>query len=115
MVKKRNQARACQDVAKAAERENRRGRTVLAMVGRAIQNGTKIPVAWNHRRLPCGDYKNAFCSYIGVVVRERVNINYRVWDDLPKEVLNEVYEFITVSIYLYDPCFRTITKVFCTH
>ena len=45
--------------------------------------------------MPVGDNKDYFASYIGVVVRERVNINYTAWDEVPKEVINEVYDYIT--------------------
>ncbi|XP_057249250.1 uncharacterized protein LOC125495892 [Beta vulgaris subsp. vulgaris] len=39
-----------------AEREDRRGRTVCAKVGKAIQEGRKIPLEWNRRKVPCGDH-----------------------------------------------------------
>lgn len=78
------------------ERDNQRGRTVLAIVGKAIQSGIKIPLQWNHRNVPCGEYKDTFSTYIGVVVRERVNINYAIWDEVPQEIQDEVYDFISV-------------------
>ncbi|XP_063942743.1 uncharacterized protein LOC108204082 [Daucus carota subsp. sativus] len=40
------------------------------------------------------DNRTTLSTYIGVVVRERVNINYKKWRNVPKEVVNEVYEFI---------------------
>ncbi|XP_074319134.1 uncharacterized protein LOC141656159 [Silene latifolia] len=81
-----------------AENENReyeRGCTVLALVGKAIDSNTKIPLQWNSRKVPFGDYKTSFSTYIGVVARERVSINYRKWPDVPQAKLDEVYEFIT--------------------
>ncbi|KAK9676600.1 hypothetical protein RND81_11G088100 [Saponaria officinalis] len=86
----------------SAECENRRGRTVLALVGKAVQRGTKIPLEWNHNKLPTGVNKDIFATYIGVVVRERVSINYREWEDVPKDVINEVYEFITKGFIVPD-------------
>uniref|UniRef100_A0A803MTC6 DUF8039 domain-containing protein n=1 Tax=Chenopodium quinoa TaxID=63459 RepID=A0A803MTC6_CHEQI len=53
-------------------REYERGRTVLAAVGKAIQNGTKIPLEWDPiTKLPCGEHRLTFSGYIGVIVRER--------------------------------------------
>uniref|UniRef100_A0A803NAG0 DUF4216 domain-containing protein n=1 Tax=Chenopodium quinoa TaxID=63459 RepID=A0A803NAG0_CHEQI len=62
MEKKRKQISSSQETAE---------RTVCTVVGKAIQNGTKIPLQWNHRKLPCGDHKATFATYIGVVARQR--------------------------------------------
>ncbi|KAL2903961.1 putative NAD kinase 1, partial [Bienertia sinuspersici] len=86
---------ANEEVEESAECENRRGRTVLAVVGKAILSGVKIPVEWNHNKVLVGENRATFVTYIGVVTRERVNINYREWEDVPKEVLDELYNFIT--------------------
>ncbi|KAL9232810.1 hypothetical protein vseg_007875 [Gypsophila vaccaria] len=76
-------------------RDDERGRTVLKLVGTSIQSNTKIPLERNTRKVPCGEHKTVFSTYIGVVARERVCINYKKWTDLPKELLDEVYECIT--------------------
>lgn len=81
------------------ESENRRGRTVVAVVGKAIQKGIKISLEWNHNNVPTGVNRTTFANYIGVVVRERVSINFRDWDDVIEKVKDEVYEHITVSFY----------------
>ena len=84
----------------AARREDERGRTVLAAVGKAIQNGTKIPLEWHPvYKIPCGEYKPTFATYIGVVVRERVCISYEDWKKVPQEVLDELYDVISVILY----------------
>ncbi|KMT11304.1 hypothetical protein BVRB_5g109850 isoform B [Beta vulgaris subsp. vulgaris] len=81
--------------AEKIRREDERGRTVLAKVGKAIHSGTKIPVEWHPtRNVPRGDNRTTLSTYIGVVVRERVSINYKKWSDVPKELKNEVCEFI---------------------
>ena len=95
MARKRKRARAPRDDEASIECENRRGRTVLKIVGNAIRKGIKLPLEWNRNKVPVGDNKDYFASYIGVVVRERVNINYTAWDEVPKEVINEVYDYIT--------------------
>ncbi|XP_021751611.1 uncharacterized protein LOC110717260 isoform X2 [Chenopodium quinoa] len=67
------------------------------MLGKAIQSGTKIPVEWHPTYgVPFGDKKNrtTLSSYIGVVAREPVNINYKNWGDVPKEIVDEEYEII---------------------
>ncbi|KMS98274.1 hypothetical protein BVRB_4g094230 [Beta vulgaris subsp. vulgaris] len=77
--------------AEKIRRENERGRTVLAKVGKAIQDGTKIPVEWHPtHKVPVGENRTPLSTYIGVMVRERVGLNYRKWSDVPKELKNEV-------------------------
>ncbi|XP_048494996.1 uncharacterized protein LOC125494982 [Beta vulgaris subsp. vulgaris] len=85
-----------------AEHEDRRGRTVCATVGKAIQEGRKIPLEWNRRKVPCGDHRMTFCTYLGVLVRERVDINYLRWGDVPKELKNSLYESITKGFTILE-------------
>ncbi|XP_021743240.1 uncharacterized protein LOC110709337 isoform X1 [Chenopodium quinoa] len=94
----------------AATRENHRGRTVRAAVGRPIQSGNKIPLQWNHKKLPCGDHKTDFSTYIGVVVCIRVSINYKEWEEVPKEVINEVLDFITKGFTVPEDCKGYVIK-----
>ncbi|KAL2933808.1 ATP-dependent protease ATPase subunit HslU [Bienertia sinuspersici] len=83
------------------KREDERGRTVLAMVGKAIQGGTRIPLDWHPiYKTPSGTHRKTFCRYIGVVVRERVCITYVEWTDVPKELKEQLYDAITVSVYI---------------
>ncbi|KAL2929728.1 ATP-dependent protease ATPase subunit HslU, partial [Bienertia sinuspersici] len=84
-----------------AKREDERGRTVLAMVGKAIQGGTRIPLDWHPiYKTPSGTHRKTFCRYIGVVVRERVCITYVEWTDVPNELKEQLYDAITVSVYI---------------
>uniref|UniRef100_A0A803KV15 Uncharacterized protein n=1 Tax=Chenopodium quinoa TaxID=63459 RepID=A0A803KV15_CHEQI len=98
MSKKRKQASANEasktgEAEESAECENRRGRTVAAVFGKAILSGVKIPLEWNHNKVPIGENRDIFSSYI-VVVREKVNINYRDWEEVPKEVIDDLFKFI---------------------
>ncbi|KAL9241982.1 hypothetical protein vseg_016030 [Gypsophila vaccaria] len=86
----------------SGECENRRGRTVLKIIGKAIHKGIKIPLEWNHNKVPIGANRGIFANYIAVIVRERVSINYREWEDVPIEVLDEFYEFITKGFIVPD-------------
>lgn len=84
------------DVEKS-RREDERGRTVLALVGETIQKGMKIPLQWHSvYKVPFGKYKPIFSTYVGVVARERVSITYVTWSNVPKELLNELYDVVTV-------------------
>ncbi|KNA19043.1 hypothetical protein SOVF_065330, partial [Spinacia oleracea] len=102
MARKKKRASFPRDEEASIECENRRGRTVLKIVGNAIRKGIKLPLEWNRNKVPVGDNKDYFASYIGVVVRERVNINYTPWDEVHKEVINEVYDYITGVSSLYS-------------
>ncbi|XP_021733385.1 uncharacterized protein LOC110700161 isoform X2 [Chenopodium quinoa] len=100
MSKKRKQASANEasetgEAEESADCENRRGRTVAAVVGKAFLSGVKIPLEWNHNKVPFGENRDIFSSYIGVIVRERVNINYRDLEEVPKEVIDDLFKFIT--------------------
>lgn len=80
------------------KREAERGRTVLAIVGKAIQNDGKVVLEWDPiYKIPRGDNRTLFSSYIGVIARERVNITYRRWTNVPKVTKDEVFDFIAVS------------------
>ncbi|KNA12148.1 hypothetical protein SOVF_128430, partial [Spinacia oleracea] len=93
--KKEKASKSPRDEEALIECENCRGRTVLKLVGNVIRKGIKLPLEWNRNKVPVGDNKDYFASYIGVVVRERVNINFTAWDEVPK-VINEVYDYIAV-------------------
>ena len=112
-TKRLNQKRIrCDDAPVNSDSDNdgddHRGRSVLAMVGKAIHEGKKLPLEWTAKpELPCGDYKKTFFSYIGIVARERVNINYMEWSDVPKKKLNELYDFIAVSTRVHCNYFNS--------
>lgn len=81
-------------------REDERGRTVLAEVGDSIKKGHKIPLEWDQvTKIPCGDHKDTFSTYLGVIARERICITYKTWKDVPREVQNVVFESVKVNTY----------------
>uniref|UniRef100_A0A803M6I8 Ubiquitin-like protease family profile domain-containing protein n=1 Tax=Chenopodium quinoa TaxID=63459 RepID=A0A803M6I8_CHEQI len=72
------------------------GRIVLKKVGKAIHAGTQIPLQWHpSRRIPTGEHKTHFSTYISVMARERISIAYKYWHEVPTGVLVEVYGFIS--------------------
>lgn len=80
---------------KENNREAERGRTILAMVGKAIQDDIKVILHWDPLyKIPRGENRTLFASYIGVITRERININFKKWTDVPKETKDDVYDFI---------------------
>ncbi|XP_021727713.1 uncharacterized protein LOC110694856 [Chenopodium quinoa] len=78
-----------------------RGRTVLKKVGKTIHAGTQIPLQWHpSKRIPTGEHKTHFSTYIGVMARERISISYKDWNEVPTGVLDEVYGFISKGFYV---------------
>ncbi|KMT05910.1 hypothetical protein BVRB_7g164910 [Beta vulgaris subsp. vulgaris] len=73
---------------------------LCATVGKAIQEGRKIPLLWNRIKVPCEDHRTTFYTYVGVLIHEHVDINYLRWGDVPKELKNSLYESITLSLDL---------------
>ncbi|XP_021763789.1 uncharacterized protein LOC110728453 [Chenopodium quinoa] len=73
-----------------------RGRAVVKKVGKTIHAGTQIPLQWHpSKRVPTGEHKTHFSTYIGVMARERISIAYKDWHEVPTGVLDEVYGFIS--------------------
>ena len=62
-----------------AEREDCRSRTISGIVGklRQFRGVEKFHLnAWNRRKVACGVHRTTFCTYLGVLVHEHVDINY---------------------------------------
>ncbi|KAL8523175.1 hypothetical protein ACS0TY_013226 [Phlomoides rotata] len=55
---------------------NRRGRTQMHFLEKLRVKGVKLDIAFNAHGTPIDSTKPAFQSYLGVLVRNKVNINY---------------------------------------
>ncbi|KNA25579.1 hypothetical protein SOVF_005650, partial [Spinacia oleracea] len=110
MAKKKKQVRLSNDDAaldpgdyEKTRREDERGRTVLNLVGKAIKAGTKLRLEWHPvKRLPIGDHRSHFSTYIGVVVRERVTITYKEWSEVSKGLLDELHDSIARGFFVIE-------------
>ena len=59
--------------------------------------GVKQSVKFNEYGQPVGQKASELQSFIGVLAREKVNINYHSWKQVPNEVKNMIWESVNVS------------------
>ncbi|XP_074315543.1 uncharacterized protein LOC141651743 [Silene latifolia] len=90
-------------------RSKERGRTVLALVSKALKEKKPIELEWDKvHRLPTGTYAGKFSSWVGVTTRRHVSCAVETWDhvdDVTKqEILDSITGAFTVIADRYDWC-----------
>ncbi|KAK7257627.1 hypothetical protein RIF29_31729 [Crotalaria pallida] len=70
---------------KEKKKRGQRGKTVLKKVIILRNKLGKIPVEWNVKGQPVGQYRSLFRSHIGVIVRQEVSITLTNWKDASDE------------------------------
>ncbi|XP_074265373.1 uncharacterized protein LOC141587803 [Silene latifolia] len=94
---------------KRKRRSKERGRTVLALVSKALKEKKPIELEWDKvHRLPTGTYAGKFSSWVGVTTRRHVSCAVEMWDhvdDVTKqEILDSITGAFTVIADRYDWC-----------
>ncbi|XP_042373414.1 uncharacterized protein LOC121967329 [Zingiber officinale] len=67
--------------------------------------GVKQSVKFNEYGQPVGQKASELQSFIGVLARKKVNINYHSWKQVPNEVKNMIWESVNLT-YQLDPKWR---------
>ena len=76
---------------------SKRGRTQMNKLVVQRIHGVKQSVKFNEYGQPVGEKASELQSFIGVLAREKVNINYNSWKQVPNEVKNMIWESVNVS------------------
>ncbi|XP_074573663.1 uncharacterized protein LOC141830081 [Curcuma longa] len=84
---------------------SKRGRTQMNKLAVQRVQGVKQSVRFNEYGQPVGQKASELQSFIGVLAREKVNINYHSWKQVPDEVKNMIWESVNLT-YKMDPKWR---------
>lgn len=74
-----------------------RGRTQLDKITKQRMQGIRNEVSFNNFGQPIGPAAVAMQSYIGVLARQKVNIKYKTWKQVPIAVKELIWESVNVS------------------
>lgn len=78
---------------------NVRGVTLLKRIRKlTCQNTKKIPLKCDPLGKPIGAYSTLWENYVGYLARDRISIAYKNWKVVPKEIKDDVYDNLMVSI-----------------
>lgn len=93
----------------------KRGKTQMQCLAMNIAQSIKHNVIFNEHGQPAAVASPQMQSYIGVLVREKVNITYDSWNSFPLLVMERIWESVYVSTYLNLILFIlfTIKHVIC--
>lgn len=76
---------------------NRRGPTHMKSLDRHRSKGLKKDIELTPLEQPIGPSKSSYQSYLGVLVRDKVDITYACWKGVPKEVKDRIWDSVNVS------------------
>ena len=80
--------------------KRKRGPTTMPRVVKARSHGEVNGVTYNRRGQSLGEVNTEMQSYLGVIVRTTVPINFENWFSVPEELKKKIWMQIKVSFFL---------------
>ena len=80
--------------------KRKRGSTTMPRVVKARSHGEVNEVTYNRRGQYLGEVNTEMQSYLGVIARTTVPINFKNWLSIPEELKNKIWIQIKVSFFL---------------
>ena len=91
-----------ENVSTASEKvpRNTRNATRMLSLVKLREKGLKVNVEFDeHTSAALGEEGSNLHSFIGALVRQKVNITYKSWKAVPKAVKDEIWADVEVSVY----------------
>ncbi|XP_019196472.1 PREDICTED: uncharacterized protein LOC109190440 [Ipomoea nil] len=74
-----------------------RGRTQMHKLAMQRAQGLKKDVQFNELGQPIGDSAAELQSYIGVLAREKVKLNFKTWKHVPQDIKDKIWDAVNLS------------------
>nr|GMC76399.1 putative transposase, Ptta/En/Spm, plant [Ipomoea batatas] len=82
-----------------------RGRTQMHKLAMQRAQGVKKVVEFNDLGQPIGQIAAEMQSYIGVLAREKVKVNYKTWKHVPEDIKEKIWEAVNLT-FIVPPQFK---------
>lgn len=76
----------------------KRGKVCLNAVAQRRVKGIKLQVDFNKYGQPVGKIASEMQSYIGLLTRDHVKVNFETWRSVPDSVKDLIWEAVNVSV-----------------